>query len=120
MFGVNPVDGNPWKGGAHFLLILPGPWVQGAGTRPVPGVRALTRAGEAGRPRAGTCKNRVTVRPRFSREQPVSWETFPSRANWDGEPPYARVFQNRDQKRRFRPQRFSGVIGSPVIIIISL
>lgn len=75
---MNPVDGNPWKGGAHFVLILLGPRVQGARTGPVPGVRALTRAGEAGLPRAGTCKNRVMVRPGFSREQPVSWETFQS------------------------------------------
>ena len=75
MFGVNAVDRNPWKGRAHILLILPGPRVQGAGTGPVPGVRALTRAGEAGCPSAGTCTNRVMIRPRFSREQPLSWET---------------------------------------------
>lgn len=120
MFGENPVDGKPWKGGAHLLLILPEPRDWGAGTGPDPGIRALTRAGEAGRPSAGTCKNRVMVHPRFSREQPVSWETFQSRANWDGEPPYARVIQNRDQKRMFKPERFSAVIDSPVIIIISL
>lgn len=78
MFGVNPGDGKPWKGGAHFLLILLGPWVRGAGTGLVPGVRALMRAGEVGRPSAGTCKNRVTVHPRVSREQRVSWETLQS------------------------------------------
>ena len=101
MFGENPVDRKLGKGGAHLLLILLGPRLRGDGTGPDPGIRVLKRAGEVGRPSVGTCKNRVMVRPRFSREQPVSWETFQSRANWDGEPPYARVIQNRDQKRMF-------------------